>query len=155
MGQAVSEVIAKEIAVGLADLGDQSTVLEPSAGQGGIADHLPKDRTTCMEISPLHCAVLRAKGFTTIEGDFLNYAGPLVDAVVMNPPFSEGRAKLHTEHAATMLKPGGRLVAILPASAKGKDWLGANWQSSWTSAYEGEFAGTSVAVVILKAVRVS
>lgn len=143
------------IAVELADIGDTDTVLEPSAGQGGIADHLPKDRTTCIEISPLHCAVLRAKGFTTIEGDFLTHTGQQFDAVVANPPFSEGRAKLHTEHAATMIKPGGRLVAILPASAKGKDWLGANWQSSWTSVYEGEFAGTSAAVVILKAVRVS
>ncbi len=143
------------IAVEWADIGDADTVLEPSAGQGGIADHLPKDRTTCIEISPLHCAVLRAKGFKTIEADFLSFVGPQFDVVVLNPPFSEGRAKLHTEHASTKVKPGGRLVAILPASMRGKDFLGKGWAVSWSPVYEREFAGTSAAVVILKAVRVS
>ena len=143
------------LAIELADIGDNDQCLEPSAGQGGIADYLPKDRTTCVEISPLHCAVLKAKGFRTIEADFIAWEpiNPEFDAVVMNPPFSEGRAKLHVEYASTKVKPGGRLVAILPASAKGKDWLGSRWALTWSSIYEREFAGTSAAVVILKAVK--
>ena len=138
----------------LAEIGDGDAVLEPSAGQGDLAAFLPKDRTTCVEISPLHCAVLMAKGFTTIEADFLVWQAPAVfDAVVMNPPFSDGRARAHVARAADMLKPGGRLVAILPASAKGKDWLGAGWTCEWSGIYEREFAGTGVAVCILNARR--
>jgi hypothetical protein len=138
----------------LAEIGDGHAVLEPSAGQGDLAAFLPKDRTTCVEISPLHCAVLMAKGFTTIEADFLVWQAPAVfDAVVMNPPFSDGRARAHVARAADMLKPGGRLVAILPASAKGKDWLGAGWTCEWSGIYEREFAGTGVAVCILNARR--
>lgn len=145
------------LAVELAEIQPADVVLEPSAGQGGIADYLPKDRTTCIEISPLHCAVLRAKGLLAFEADFLaqvdgNRHTAAFDVVVMNPPFSEGRAKAHTEAAATCLKPGGRLVAILPASMRGKDLL-AGFAHEWSSVYDNEFAGTSVSVVMLKATR--
>ncbi len=141
------------IAVELADIGPDDECLEPSAGQGGIADYMPKDRTTCIEISPLHCAVLNAKGFKTIEADFLPWAmtAPRFDVICLNPPFSEGRAKLHTEYAIGLLKPGGRVVAILPASHKGKDFAGVTCE--WSTIYEREFAGTSVAVTMLKATR--
>lgn len=153
------EKLAK-LAVGLADIGPDTVCLEPSAGQGGIADHMPKDRTTCIEISPLHCAVLKAKGFKTIECDFIIYADmePFradFDVVVMNPPFSDGRAKLHVEFASHKVKVGGRLVAILPVSFKGKKFLGSGFDVSYTEIYDREFAGTSVSVVIMKAVRLS
>lgn len=140
------------IAVELADIGALHLVLEPSAGQGGIADFLPKDRTTCVEISPLHCAVLRAKGLQTVDADFLAWAptAPKFDRVVLNPPFSEGRAKLHTEAAARLLNPGGRLIAILPASMRGKAVL-PGLACVWSVVYEREFAGTGVAVVMLTA----
>lgn len=139
----------------LAEIGEDDTVLEPSAGQGDLAAFLPKDRTTCVEISPLHCAVLKAKGFEVIQADFIAWSQTArqFDVVVMNPPFSEGRAQAHVECAALMVKPGGRLVAILPASARGKQWLGDGWRYSWSEVFEGEFAGTSVAVTIMKAVR--
>jgi hypothetical protein len=55
--------------------------------------------------------------------------------------------------AAGLLIPSGRLVAILPASAKGKDWLGSGWACEWSGIYEREFAGTGVAVCILNARR--
>ena len=143
------------IAADLAEIGETDEVVEPSAGQGGIADHLPKDRTTCVEISALHCAVLKAKGLKTVEADFLKWAqtAPKVDVVVMNPPFSDGRAEAHTLAASTMVRSLGRLVSILPASMRGRDFLGAGWVQSWSSVYEREFAGTDTAVVILKATR--
>lgn len=148
------------IAVELAEIGDTDLCLEPSAGQGGIADFMPADRTTCIEISPLHCAVLRAKGFKTVECDFVIYADmePFArefDVVVMNPPFSEGRAKLHTELASHKVKAGGRLVAILPALMRGKALLGKCWTMEWSPVFEREFAGTSAAVVMLKATRLA
>ena len=146
------------LAVELADISDEDECAEPSAGQGGIADHMPKDRTTCVEISPLHCAVLRAKGFKTVEADFIGYAEQnreKFSVVVMNPPFSEGRAQLHAQSASAMLKVGGRLVAILPATLRGKNFLAGNWSVAWSAVYANEFAGTSAAVAILKAVRLS
>lgn len=143
------------IAVELADIGDNDLVLEPSAGQGGIADFLPKDRTTCIEIAPLNCTVLKAKGHNVIEGDFIAWADQTqkrFDRICLNPPFSENRWKFHTEAAALLLKPGGRLVAILPASMRGKDFL-PGFACEWSPIFENEFSGTSVAVVMLKATR--
>lgn len=142
-------------AVDMAEIQDTDEVVEPSAGQGAIAEYLPKDRTVCVEISPLHCAVLKAKGFKTVQADFLKWAesAPKIDVCVMNPPFADGRAQLHAIAASTMLKPGGRLVAILPAPLRGKDFLGKGWTVTWSRIYEGEFAGTGVRVAIMKAVK--
>ena len=139
-------------AVELAQIEPNHGVLEPSAGQGGIADHLPQLQTTCIEISALHCEILRAKGHSVIEADFLKCAlgQPKADRIVMNPPFSEGRWQAHIEAAAALLKPEGRLVAILPASAKGKELL-PGFTHDYSRIYDNEFAGTSTAVVILTA----
>jgi hypothetical protein len=139
------------IAVELADIGPGDECLEPSAGMGGLADLMPEAQTVCVEISPLHCKVLESKGHLVQQADFLAWTpqGPF-DRIVMNPPFSSGRWEAHTEHAATMLRPGGRLVAILPASAKNKEWL-PGLSLEWHGPYENEFAGTSVSVVILVA----
>ena len=139
-------------AVDLADIGPDDTCREPSAGMGGLADLMPKDRTHCIEVSPLHCKVLESKGHNVTQADFLAWSGDPVDRIVANPPFSEGRWQAHTQHAATMVKPGGRLVAILPASAKGKDLL-PGFDCTWHGPYDNEFPGTSVSVVILKADR--
>lgn len=151
------ESIAR-IAAELADIGPDDNVLEPSAGQGDLAAFLPKDRTTCVEISPLHCAILKAKGHDPVQVDFLAWAdevgrgGAEFDAIVMNPPFSQGRWQAHTEAAAGLLSDTGRLVAVLPASAKGKDIL-PGFAHQWHGPYANEFAGTSVSVVILVAQR--
>jgi predicted RNA methylase len=142
------------IAVEWADIGENDQCLEPSAGQGGIAVYMPKERTTCVEVSPLHCKILESRGFNVAQGDFIAWADATAgrfDAIVMNPPFSEGRAKAHTQAAASLLKPGGRLVAILPASHKGMNFPGLGCE--WSTIYEREFAGTGAAVVILNAVK--
>ena len=39
------------------------------------------------------------------------------DRIIMNPPFSDGRDIEHVRHAYTLLKPGGRLVALMGESA--------------------------------------
>ncbi|MNO02704.1 hypothetical protein D3C81_2231890 [compost metagenome] len=50
-----------------------------------------------------------------------------------------------------MLNPvGGRLVAILPASAKGKPVL-EGFDLRWSSVFANEFTGTTVDVVIMTA----
>jgi hypothetical protein len=142
------------IAVDLADIGEDDACLEPSAGMGGLADLMPKERTACVEISPLHCKVLESKGHNVTQGDFLTAAdaGSLeFDRIIMNPPFSEGRWQAHLEHAASLVKPGGKLVAILPASAKARPPAGLS--SAWHGPYDNEFPGTSVSVVILVATK--
>ncbi|MGI0559167.1 DUF4942 domain-containing protein [Pseudomonas aeruginosa] len=141
-----------ELAVDQALVGatDSTTWLEPSAGQGGLADLMPAP--LCIEISPLHCSILKAKGHNVIEADFLKFqAAGYFDRIVMNPPFSEGRWQAHLQHAASMLNSvGGRLVAILPASTKGKQLL-EGFDHEYSQVFENEFAGTSVSVVILSA----
>jgi hypothetical protein len=143
------------VCVDMADIGEGEMVLEPSAGQGDLAAWLPQDRTTCVEISGLHCAILKARGFDTTQADFLAWAegtDKRFDAVVMNPPFSDGRALAHVTAAAGLLKPAGRLVAVVPASMRGKDAL-PGFNVDWSPVMQGEFAGTSVAVAVLRAVR--
>ena len=136
-----------------ANIEDHHSVLEPSAGQGGIADKLPIDQTTCVEISALHCAVLKAKGHTTTCTDFLAWhPGRLFDRIAMNPPFADKRAVDHVRHAASLLSPDGRLVAIMPASYRNKTVLD-GWQHEWSDIYDNEFKGAGVSVVIVVLTR--
>jgi len=103
----------------------------------------------------MNCAILEAKGYGVTEADFLkwNGCGVQYDRIVMNPPFSEGRAKAHVEHTATFLNPeSGILVAVLPSSFRGKDIL-PNMEIEWSSVLDNEFSGTSISVVIMKARR--
>ena len=147
-----TNVAEKAIELAMVDAVDGMNWLEPSAGQGGLADLMPKG-TMCVEISELHCAILEAKGHMVKQADFLALPvnGPF-DRIVMNPPFSEGRWQAHLEHAAGMLHDNGRLVAILPASAYGKLLL-EGFDHQYSQAFNNEFAGTSVSVVILTATK--
>lgn len=84
---------------------------------GGLAERLSKEQTTCVEVSPLRCRVLEAKGHKVINADFLKWAAETherFDVVVMNPPYSEGRFKLHLNAAAELVKDGGRLGPYCP-----------------------------------------
>ncbi|CAN7770431.1 DUF4942 domain-containing protein [Variovorax sp. LjRoot290] len=147
-----------EAAVEMLDGGEDDTYLEPSAGLGGLACLLPPDRTTCVEISRLRCEVLRARGYQAHEADFIAWAAAqrATNArwtrCLMNPPYSDGRALAHLQEASTLIQAGGRLVAILPASMRGKDLL-AGWEGEWSGVFSNEFAGTGVSVAIYAATR--
>jgi len=143
-----------QVVIETADIGETDKCLEPEAGQGGLADLMPKERTHCVEISKLHCEILKAKGYTVTNGDFLKLAQePIYDRVAMNPPFDQGRWKAHVEHAAGFVTEGGRLVAILPSGAKNKFDL-PGFACEWSQVFDNQFDGTSVSVVILKADRI-
>jgi 16S rRNA G1207 methylase RsmC len=92
------------------------------------------------------------------EADFIKWAddaqrqGRRWDRIVMNPPFSDGRAQAHIEAAAQLLAPGGRLVAVLPAGVRGKEVL-PGLRHEWSGPHHNAFAGTSVSVAILVATR--
>lgn len=136
-----------------ADIGPYHSVLEPSAGAGGIADYLPKDRTWCVEIAKLHYQILTEKGFNAVLADFIEFASwtnSSFDRIVMNPPFSEGRALAHVEAASRLLVDKGRLTAILPSSMRGKSIL-PGMKLKWSEVLSNQFAGTSISVVVLTA----
>ena len=106
--------------VELAELEPEHLVLEPQAGQGGLAEAIariiPKDNIHCVELLENHVSILQAKGFAAQEGDFLTIdPRPVYDRVVMNPPFSRQADITHVLHAYRFLKPGGRLTAIMSA----------------------------------------
>ena len=139
-------------AVEIAGIQIGDTILEPSAGQGGIVKHVPiGNKTTCIEISNLHCDILRTKfpWTTVINKDFLKQTDCKFNKIILNPPFSCGRAKEHIQHAATMLEHKGFIVAILPASNKGKIIVD-GMTHEYSKVYHNEFQGCSVDVVILK-----
>jgi len=117
-----SEVVTR--LVELAGLEWGMTVLEPSAGQGAIADEIikivGKHHLSCYEILEENCKVLQGKGYEYSNVDFLGQTDvPYVDRVIMNPPFSvEGNGQsdiTHVLHAWEFLKSGGRLVSVMSA----------------------------------------
>lgn len=141
--------------VELARIGPEHYCLEPSAGLGALARLMPRDNTLCVEISSLYCEALKARGFHVQHGDFLGwYAGAAkirqFHRVVMNPPFSEGRWRAHIEHAWRLLAPGGRLVAVVPRSAKPSSLnLPGAALVHPPEEYEPVYPGTSIRVSIL------
>lgn len=107
----------------LADIQPGEKVLEPSAGMGHLAD-LIADKGGDLDVGDLAYPMrelLTEKGHNVVSDDFLTYSpGPIYDKIVMNPPFSNDAAITHINHALTMLKPGGRLVAITPINTGDK-----------------------------------
>jgi predicted RNA methylase len=108
----------------LAELEPGLAVLEPSAGQGAIANRLwdSKVSVNCWELLPKNAAVLREAGHRVVEGDFLTVPPePVYDRVVMNPPFAKQADIHHVNHALKFLKPGGRLVSVMSAGVVFRD----------------------------------
>ena len=98
---------------------DAGTGMLLGACGGRMFGHNPESgAVVAVEINPTLASGL-ARDFpltTVINADFLDMVGCTDDAkfdkILMNPPFENGADIKHIEHAATMLKPGGRLVAI-------------------------------------------
>ena len=98
-------------------------VCEPSAGRGALAKLLPADQTTCFEINSLNCSMLAGMGYHVKQECFLHYANTTSDRYdwfVMNPPYTNGMYWMHLTAAMSLLKPGGRIVAVVPCSVMSK-----------------------------------
>lgn len=97
-----------------ADIKEGMSVLEPSAGWGHIADRIRESgiEPDVVELSNNRKELLEAKGYNVIESDFMDVNGNY-DRIIMNPPFSDRRDMAHIQHAYDLLKPDGRLVAIM------------------------------------------
>lgn len=141
-----------------AAVGPGDTVLEPSAGQGALIEGLAADQVTCIEIARLRVAVLQGKGYNVTQGDFIEVGramaaeGRQFSRIIMNPPFSQGRATMHLKRAMSLLAPGGRLVAILPSGHRSFD-PGPGFRASSSEIIDNGFSDASVSVVILTVER--
>lgn len=129
---ATPEPLARRL-VAMADVRDGDWVLEPSAGEGAIVRALQEKTATVVmcEWDAGRRAVLRELSKRVVvmgvevatvldEPDFMNVTsdGFLMHAVVMNPPFAKvglGDHLDHVRHAYGLLRPGGKLVSVLPS----------------------------------------
>lgn len=129
-------------------------ILEPEAGKGDVAVAIkaaaPDVKLDVLEINQTLEPILTAKGLAPKMTDFLCYTpGPIYDRILMNPPFENGQDIEHVRHAYDLLKPGGRLVAIMSAGAffqgnrkaeEFRSWLG-NAGGRSEKNPDGAFAG--------------
>lgn len=109
------EPLAKRMAE-LAEIKSGMSVLEPSAGTGRLADAAKAmgANVDAVEYASSLRDILAQKGHNLIASDFTELkAEPKYDRIVMNPPFEKGQDMAHVQRAYEMLKPGGKMVAIM------------------------------------------
>ena len=116
-----------------ADCDKGMKVLEPSAGKGDIlaALHAAGCNAVEFELNYTLAGICTAKGLRCERCDFLDMdPEPILDRVVMNPPFEQYQDAKHVRRAFDWLKPGGRIVAIVGAGCLHaarcewfRDWL--------------------------------
>lgn len=90
-------------------------VLEPSAGNGNLADAAAAEgaEVDVIEISSQLREILTLKGYNVVAHDFNTFTpDEKYDAILMNPPFSKRQDAEHIMRAYGMLAGGGTLVAI-------------------------------------------
>lgn len=156
---------------------DGLRVLEPSAGTGAlVAPLLAKGaRVDAIEIHPDRVRRLEAMqataptdALTVTQANFLDRPPiAIYNLVVMNPPFAGTHYMDHVRHGWEFVKPGGMLLAILPASAEVNEtpkhlmfqrWIEAeqayygSYDCGWRDLPMESFAasGTRIATVTLK-----
>jgi hypothetical protein len=107
------------------------TVLEPSAGDGNIAEVVlermksvrynsysrneKKYDIDCIEINSELSYILKGKGFRVVHDDFLTYdTYKKYDLIIMNPDFEQGDK--HLLKALSLIEHGGTVICILNAN---------------------------------------
>ncbi|WP_085618734.1 MULTISPECIES: hypothetical protein [unclassified Pseudomonas] len=119
----------------LARISKGDRVLEPSAGNGNLADAAAAagGEVDVIEISSQLRDILTAKGYAVVDHDFMGFTPEQpYQAILMNPPFSKRQDAEHIMRAFGMLAAGGTLVAIAgegvffgsdKAAQHFRDWL--------------------------------
>ena len=161
--------------VDLAGLAIGMRVLEPSAGTGRLLEALPdivpfgQVRQTALqvvavEVNPALAARLACTGLagTVRCADFLQCSAAaedlgLFDVVLMNPPFAQGADIEHINHALTMLRPGGSLVALCANGPRQNASLrpmvearGGEWEDLPADTFKEEGTGVRVALITMQ-----
>ena len=95
--------------------------LEPSAGNGALADLMREDASdlVLIENHRPNVLALEAKGYRVLERDFLTVTPQeigLFDGIAANPPFTKGLDVAHIRHMWQFLKPNGVLSVIASQS---------------------------------------
>ena len=161
--------------VDLAGLALGMRVLEPSAGTGRLLEALPgivpfgQVRQTALQVvavevnaalaARLACSglagIVRCADFLTCSADVEDLG--LFDAVLMNPPFAQGADIAHIIHAMTMLKLGGRLVALCANGPRQNASLrpmvearGGSWEDLPADSFREEGTGVRVALITMQ-----
>ena len=149
-------------------------VLEPSAGTGRLLEALPgvlpagfgAPRQTCADVVAVELNLglanaLKSGGLaqTVLQADFLECSIEELgrfDVVLMNPPFENAADIKHIKHAFSMLKPGGRLVAICAngprqaAELRGLvDSTGGTWEDLPAGTFAAEGTGVNTTLLVL------
>ncbi|SEI68161.1 ParB/RepB/Spo0J family partition protein [Deinococcus reticulitermitis] len=149
-----------------------SRFLEPSAGEGAIADFLWNRHSVyadCVELDEDRAQVIRRKGYPVVGSDFLQFTPEQpYDYVLMNPPFTvDGDTQVyidHIKHALKCLRPGGDLLAVVPGSfawltrkrvAEFRAWCAEHAQSPLHEFAPGTFSasGTDIATCLIHLTR--
>ena len=159
----------------LADIRPGMKTLEPNAGMGHMAEKLQqaagKAYVDLVEMSGQLVDYLTTAGHSVKQSDFLKFGETdTYERIVMNPPFSKDQDIDHVMHAYDLLKPGGKLTAImsnmagLRSNSKNRafsEWLdevGAHVEDVEAGAFKSSFNPTSVntkIVVIEKPLQTS
>jgi hypothetical protein len=158
--------IARQI-VALAGIEPGMRVLEPSAGTGRLIGamgcrwlgHNPEaGALVAVEINEALGRQLRQDfPLTDVRiTDFLSCNGDLgtFDRIVMNPPFERGSDIRHILHARTLLKPGGRLVAICARGSRQVETLqpiALDWIDLPAGTFKDQGTNVQTAIVIIDA----
>lgn len=150
---------------GLAELSPGLSVLEPSAGTGLLLQaaclHVHDLELTAVEIHVGLCDRLRAAYPNVHQADFLQLSVEQLgrfDRVLMNPPFENSVDIKHIEHAFSMLKPGGVLVAICARGPRQVDRLkpwalaaGGSWEELPADTFKAQGTMVRTALLTLRA----
>ncbi|MCY9874512.1 hypothetical protein [Vibrio barjaei] len=115
----VASGMVKELGINPGDM-----VFESSAGQGHIIDQVkelcPEAKIVCNELWPENAEILREKGYTPTELDFLAMdpkEHPKFDVILGNPPWDKSMTEIdHFKHSLEFLKPGGKLSMLISGS---------------------------------------
>jgi hypothetical protein len=139
----------------VADLGNikGKKALEPSCGCGRFLDALRRAGADCygIEVDRGRAQQCRDKGHRVFSGNFLEApVTPVYDLIVMNPPFYGRHYAKHVRHALRFLKSGGKLVAILPATARYDHGELDDLRPRWSDLPVGSFSesGTNINTTI-------
>jgi type I restriction-modification system DNA methylase subunit len=163
----------KEIAEQICDLAEltpESVLLEPSCGNGALADAAfarGVKNITGIEINPDMARYLNEKPYDVFYGDFMTLLDPEeerdkaeINRVIMNPPFTKQQDIDHILRAYDFLIPGGILVAVCSPSPFFRNNKKSNAFTEWLvetgadviDVPEGAFkaSGTNIRTKIIK-----
>lgn len=146
----------------------RGSILEPSAGLGRLysaARAMSACPITLVEIAAecaqeLYRLTETDPAVRLVQADFLTCDVERLGkfaAVLMNPPFKQGRDIKHIEHARQFLAPGGRLVAVCAAGPRQRERLqplaeasGGYWEDLPAGSFKESFTNVAAAVVVIE-----